>query len=73
MKEKSKTQDVLNHLKVYGSISQREAVEYYNLYRLSSVIYSLRKRGYDISSEIVPFKSKYGIISNYAIYHLIGE
>lgn len=73
MKEKSKTQDVLNHLKVYGSISQREAVEYYNLYRLSSVIYSLRKRGYDISSEIVPFKSKYGIISNYAIYHLVGE
>lgn len=73
MKEKSKTQDVLNHLKVYGSISQREAVEYYNLYRLSSVIYSLRKRGYDISSEIVPFKSKYGIISNYAIYHLVSE
>lgn len=73
MKEKSKTQDVLNHLKVYGSISQREAVDRYNLYRLSSVIYSLRKRGYDISSEIVPFKSKYGIISNYAIYHLVSE
>ena len=45
MKEKSKTLDVLNHLKIYGSISQREAVEYYNLYRLSSVIYILRKIG----------------------------
>ena len=73
MKEKSKTQDVLNHLKIYGSISQREAVEYYNLYRLSSVIYSLRKRGYDITSEIAPFTSKYGIKSNFAIYHLVGE
>ena len=73
MKEKSKTQDILNHLKVYGSISQREAVEYYNLYRLSSVIYSLRKRGFEITSEIVPFTSKYGIKSNFAVYHLAGE
>lgn len=73
MKEKSKTQDVLNHLKIYGSISQREAVEYYNLYRLSSVIFELRKRGYEITSELVPFKSKYGISSNFANYHLIGE
>ena len=73
MREKSKTQDVLNHLKIYGSISQREAVEHYNLYRLSSVIYELRKRGYEITSEIKPFVSKYGIKSNFAIYHLAGE
>lgn len=73
MREKSKTMDVLNHLKLYGSISQREAVEYYNLYRLSSVIFELRKKGYEIKSEIAPFVSKYGIRSNFAIYHLIGE
>jgi len=73
MREKSKTQDVLNHLKNYGSISQREAVEYYNLYRLSSVIYVLKKRGYEITSELAPFVSKYGIKSNFAIYHLIGN
>ena len=88
MKEKSKTQDVLNHLKIYGSIelmkdnkrirklgeyALEEAVEYYNLYRLSSVIYALKKRGYEIKSEIKPFVSKYGISSNFAVYHLIGE
>lgn len=73
MREQSKTLDVLNHLKIYGSISQREAVEYYNLYRLSSVIYILRKRGYEIESELKPFTSKYGIKSNFAVYHLIGE
>lgn len=73
MREKSKTMDVLNHLKLYGSISQREAVEYYNLYRLSSVIFVLRKKGYEIKSEMAPFVSKYGIRSNFAIYHLIGE
>ena len=73
MREKSKTQDVLNHLKIYGSISQREAVEYYNLYRLSSVIYALKERGYEITSELAPFTSKYGIKSNFAIYHLVNE
>lgn len=73
MKEQSKTQDVLNHLKIYGSISQREAVEFYNLYRLSSVIFVLRKRGYEIISEMKPFTSKYGIKSNFAIYHLVNE
>ena len=73
MREKSKTQDVLNHLKVYGSISQMEAVEYYNLYRLGSVIFALRKRGYNITTEDIPFTSKYGIKGSYAKYHLIGE
>lgn len=69
MREHSKTNDVLNHLKIYGSISQREAVEHYNLYRLSSVIYSLKKRGYEITTELAQFTSKYGIKSNFAIYH----
>lgn len=73
MKEKSKTRDVLNHLKIYGSISQMEAVEYYNLYRLGSVIFALRKRGYDIKTEDVPFTSQYGIKGTYARYYLIGE
>jgi len=73
MREHSKTQDVLNHLKIYRSISQMEAVEYYNLYRLGSVIYSLRKRGYDIITEDIPFVSKYGIKGSYARYHLLGE
>ena len=73
MKERSKTLDVLNHLKVYGSISQREAVEHYNLYRLSSVIYSLKQKGYNITTELATFTSKYGIKSNFAIYHLVSE
>ena len=73
MKEKSKTQAVLNFMKVYGSISQIEAVKHFNLYRLGSVIFSLRKRGYDIKTEDVPFVSEYGFKNSYARYHLIGE
>lgn len=73
MKEKSKTQSVLNYLKVYGSISPKEAVDYCNLYRLGSVIFELRKRGYEITTEEVSFTSEFGIKGSYARYHLIGE
>lgn len=73
METKSKTQAVLNYLKVYGSISQMEAVDNFNLYRLGSVIFSLRKRGYNITTEDIPFTSQYGIKGSYARYHLIGE
>lgn len=73
MKEKSKTQSVLNYLKVYGSISQKEAVDKFHLYRLGSVIFELRKRGYEIITEEIPFISEFGIKGSYAVYHLVGE
>lgn len=73
METKSKTQAVLNYLKVYGSISQMEAVENFSLYRLGSVIFSLRKRGYNITTEDIPFTSQYGIKGSYARYHLLEE
>lgn len=71
--EKSKTNDVVLHLMKYGTITPKEAVEKYNLYRLSSVIFELRKRGMMITTENVPFTSKYGTKRSYAKYHLIGD
>lgn len=70
--EKSKTNDVVMHLIKYGSITPMEAVNKYNLYRLSSVIFELRNRGMIIDTEKVPFVSKYGTKSSYAKYHLIS-
>lgn len=70
---KSKTNDVMMHLMKYGTITPKEAVNKYNLYRLGSVIFELRKRGIKIGTENVPFKSKYGTKSTYAKYYLIGE
>ena len=54
--------DVLNYLKKNGSITQLEA---YNKFpapitRLSSVIYDLRKEGYDITSEDIEGSNCYG-------------
>lgn len=70
--KKSKTNDVILHLIKYGTITQMEAADLYNLYRLSSVIFELRGRGMIIETERVPFISKYGTHSNYAKYHLIS-
>ena len=41
--KRTKTQDVIEHLTKYGSITPKQAVDKYNLYRLSGVIHSLRK------------------------------
>lgn len=71
--EKSKTNEVIKYLFRHGSITQMEAAKYFNLYRLGSVIHVLRKRGMNINTELIPFKSKYGTHGNYARYHLIGE
>ncbi|WP_298067423.1 helix-turn-helix domain-containing protein, partial [uncultured Acinetobacter sp.] len=39
---------VLNHLKQGKTLSQAEAIHYYDCFRLSAVVERLRKQGYDI-------------------------
>ena len=42
---------VLEHLVKYGSITQREAIDLYNIYRLPSRIFELREKGVKIRTE----------------------
>jgi Ni/Co efflux regulator RcnB len=44
----TKIEQVLQHLKEGNSITQREAAEKYNSWRLGDVIFKLRRRGYEI-------------------------
>lgn len=44
-----KTKKILAHLKNHKTITSWEAFELFNVTRLSSIIYNLRKRGYDIT------------------------
>lgn len=62
MKEKklNKTEKVLEHLKNNGCITSLEAIELYGATRLSSIIFSLRKRGYDIATISIPFVDRFG-------------
>jgi hypothetical protein len=60
--EQTVTQDhvILKHLQTGGSITGFEALNNFGIYRLSAVIYKLRKRGYNIKSEMVHVKTRYG-------------
>lgn len=69
-KKLNKTQKVLEHLQTYGSITSLEAIELYSATRLSSIIYTLRNRGYDITTEDIKFTDRFGTKSTYGKYVL---
>lgn len=61
MKTTSQTKDVLNYLQSNKKgLTQKEAIEKFGAYRLSGIIFSLRKRGFMIDdlSEQVPTRHK---------------
>jgi len=47
---KTQTSDILQHLKDGRRLTQKEAINEYGAYRLSSIIYSLKKQGHEIVS-----------------------
>jgi len=49
----SKIDKIEKHLKDGKPITQREAIDLYDSYRLSGVIFSLKKRGMSIESNII--------------------
>ena len=66
----TKTEKVLNHLQMYGSITSWEAIQLYGVTRLSAIIFNLRKKGYGIESIRYEFTDRYGDKGTYAKYQL---
>lgn len=66
--KKTKTSEVLRHLQEHGSITSLEAIELFGATRLSAIIFNLRRAGYDISTETICAKDRYGHAVNYAKY-----
>jgi hypothetical protein len=63
MSEHSKptqNQRVLDYMAETGGITQLEALNELGVMRLASRISDLRKRGYRITSEMLPVKNRYG-------------
>ncbi len=63
MSEHSKptqNQRVLDYMEETGGITQLEALKELGVMRLASRISDLRKRGYNITSEMLPVKNRYG-------------
>jgi hypothetical protein len=63
MLKKSKIEKVKTRLMAGRPISQKSAIANFSLYRLSSVIHTLRGRGMDISTNMR---------NGFAIYRLVG-
>jgi hypothetical protein len=57
--ESTQTSDILQHLKEGRRLTQKEAINEYGAYRLSGIIYALRKRGYDIVSIPLDVPTRY--------------
>lgn len=61
---------VLEHLQKNGKLSQKQAIKLYGAYRLSAIIYMLRKDGYRITTNFKSGKNRYGDIVSWAEYKL---
>lgn len=64
---------VLEHLRTKGKLTQKQAINLYGAYRLSAIIYDLRKQGYKIETDFKTSKNRFGDICTYAVYALEKE
>tara|TARA_B100001094_G_scaffold205151_2_gene199085 strand:+ start:1595 stop:1816 length:222 start_codon:yes stop_codon:yes gene_type:complete len=70
MNPKNQKEAVLNHLKKFETITSLEAISEYGATRLSGIIYTLRKEGFNIES--LPFikRNRFGNTVTLAKYYL---
>ncbi len=57
-------------LKDHGSITGKQAMDECGVYRLSAVIFNLKEKGYDIKTNRVARKNKFGERCHFAEYKL---
>lgn len=70
MARQTQFRDVLEHLIEYGSITSIEAIQKYGCTRLSARIYEYRALGYEIESDSMTVKNRYGNTATVAVYRL---
>lgn len=64
---------ILRHLNDFGTISSREAMFEYGIYRLASRIADLKKQGYRFNTTFDTAKNRYGETTHFAVYQLVKE
>lgn len=62
---------ILKHLQDNGTITSMEAINCYGATRLAAVIYILKTEGYNIDTNIIVGKNRYGRPVTYAEYMLL--
>jgi hypothetical protein len=69
----TKTDLILKHLNEKGSIDSWTAIQQFGATRLSSIIYNLRKRGYDIISIPNSVLDRNNNVCNFTNYQLLKK
>ena len=69
----TQNQRILDYIAETGGITQLEAIRELGCMRLASRISDLRSRGYNIESEFVPVKNRFGETCHIKRYRLGAE
>ena len=69
----NKTQEVLKHLQEKNQITSMEAIDLYGATRLSSIIFNLKKKGYDIITKREECIDRYGSTCRFGRYIYFGK
>ena len=71
--KKTKTQksEVLKYMQTHTGITSIQAIEKFGATRLSDIIFRLRKEGYEIKTEQITRKNRYGHATTFAKYSLM--
>ena len=72
MEKMTQCEKILRHLDDFGSITSRDAINEYSIYRLASRICDLKKQGVPIETETICKKNIYGETVRFARYSLGG-
>ena len=70
-KTKSQKSEVLKYLQTHKrGITSLQAINLFGATRLSDIIFRLRQEGWDIITEMITKKNRYGHVTTYACYKL---
>ena len=70
-KQKTQKSEVLKFMQTHKGITSIQAFERFGITRLADIIYKLPQEGFEIESEQLTTKNRYGHVVNYARYSLV--
>lgn len=70
---RKQAQRVLDYIEQFGSITSLDAFKDLGITRLSAVVFDLRKEGYNVQSETIGAKNRFGEIAHFSKYFIPKE
>ena len=70
---RKQAQRVLDYMDEFGSITSLDAFRDLGITRLSAVVFDLRQEGYNVQSETIGAKNRYGEIAHFSKYYIPKE